>query len=68
MDRKGLVNWDGSIKRDPILEELKKISAALGIGEVPTEKFEKVVKKSVEIGENVSIENIINILTEEGIL
>ena len=67
MDQKGLIAWDGDVRRDKILEELRKISEAVGV-KVPVEHFEEVADRAVEIGENVTSEEVVDILIQEGIL
>ena len=63
MDQAGLVAWEGEINRDLLIEKLNALMEALGIQHEPTR-----IQRPVEIGENVSVEEAINILTGEGIL
>lgn len=73
MDKKGLILWsnESGSQKDKILEEIREelriISQTLGVN-VSTKQFEKVIEKTVEIGKNVSREQVINILIDEGIL
>lgn len=63
MDQVGLVAWEGEINRDLLIEKLNSVMEALGIQHEPSR-----IQKYIEIGENVSVEEAINILTGEGIL
>lgn len=62
-DQEGAVEWDSEIRRDLLEEKLNAILDTLGI----QHKIHETVK-AVEIGQNVSVEEAIDILTEEGIL
>lgn len=62
-DQEGAVAWDAEIRRDLLEEKLNAILEGLGIQHKSHEAI-----KTVQIGENVSAEEAIDILTEEGIL
>lgn len=62
-DRDGFVIWDDGVQRDFLLEKLNAVLEALGIQHEPHKRV-----KAIEIGENVSVEEAIDILTGEGIL
>jgi len=63
MDSNGLVAWEGEINRDLLIEKLNSLMEALGIQHEPSK-----IQRTLEIGEDVSVEEAINILTGEGIL
>jgi hypothetical protein len=61
-DSEGLIAWEGEIDRDLLIEKINAVLEALGIS-VETKR-----QKHVEIGENVTVSEAIDILTQEGIL
>jgi len=63
LDKNGQVEWDGKIQRDALEEKLNSILEILGLRVEPSE-----IQGEVEIGEHVSAEQAIDILTKEGIL
>lgn len=70
-DRDGLISWGGKeIQREPIIELLKRILEALGVDKSPEiiEFVEKAEKGTLRISEDLSEEEIVKILTDEGIL
>lgn len=62
-DQNGLVAWEGDIDRDRVLEILKEISERLGIEVGP-----KHAEKLLEIGTDLTKDEVISVLVGEGIL